>query len=548
MTCTNKGKGTPVTEEQAKEIVSAIAADLEERGVPEGLPTPEELTLAGAVCVIAYARISSVRNRTQSDGTKYAKGVSNQHVEMRVGATQHKVIIVKRYTDNDASASKDEHRPDYEAMLTDLHRGITAEGYPVHGVICVEEERIFKTPSQWDRFMEAFRSKPGRFFADEYGPIDLYSEAADYIGLIKVATFMGETRKKKARTTRWHKGQARRGIPHTGGRVFGYQPGEEPGTLEIVPEEAALIVAGVEACIAGKSWGSIAKLFQESGIATENGGPWQVQTIKQIVSSPRIAGLRLINGEVFKGEDGEPVIGNWPTMITVEQWKLVTERYFPRQRLPGGNSANPTAAPLARTYLLSGLLRCGKVKEDGRICNCVMQGRRDTKGRAGYVYSCRSKGQGGCGGTAVIGPWIESRVIDAAFVAIEDRPTIDVEVQWAKEDKYQEQITKRDTLRGNWAIGEVTDQQFYPLERLLNEHITLMEKERSAFLLEHAKPTDTLEDMRRKWSEPDSDGAYDLAQKRALIFGLMEAVLIFPVGKGNRKRPEDSYSIVFRQD
>jgi hypothetical protein len=139
-------------------------------------------------------------------------------------------------------------------------------------------------------------------------------------------------------------------------------------------------------------------------------------------------------------------------------------------------------------------------------------------------------------------------VIDAAFVAIEARPVTDVQVQWASEAKYQEQITKRDTLRGNWAIGEVTDQQFYPLERLLNEHIAVMEKERSAFLLEHAKPTDTLEDMRRKWDQPDCDGAYDLMQKRALLFGLMEAVLIYPVGKGNKRRPEDSYAIVFRQD
>jgi DNA invertase Pin-like site-specific DNA recombinase len=294
----------------ATDAESALLAkiDMEERGVPESLPSPRELAESEAHCVIAYSRISDLSGK-RNDSRRSTKGVTNQHTTNRNIARRESLVIIKRYTDNDLSASKDEFRPDFESMLTDLHRGFTAEGYPVHGVITVDEDRIFKTPTQWQRFVEAFRASPNRVFADDYGTQDLYSENAEIIGLLGVAIAMGENRKRRSRTRRWHEGQARRGIAHTGGRAFGYQPvNGSPGELELVSEEAAVIRKAVDACIEGKSWGSITKIFINSGIPTRGGGPWRIQTVKQIVGSPRNARLRLLGGEVFKGEDGEPVI------------------------------------------------------------------------------------------------------------------------------------------------------------------------------------------------------------------------------------------------
>jgi len=278
-------------DEDASAADGAVLAklDMEMRGLPENLPSPAELIESGAVCVVAYARISDLSGKRGT--SKKAKGVTNQHTTNHGTARRENLVIVRYYTDNDLSASKDAYRPDFEMMLTHLYKGTTPEGYPIHGVVAVDEDRIYKLPAQWQHFIEAFRAAPDRVFADDYGTQDLYSENSEIIGLLGVAIAMGENRKRRSRTRRWHEGQARRGIARTGGRVFGYESVEgKPGEIQVVPEEAAVIRKAVASCIAGQSWGTIAKIFQESGIPTAKGGQWRDQTVKQIVSNPRNAG------------------------------------------------------------------------------------------------------------------------------------------------------------------------------------------------------------------------------------------------------------------
>jgi DNA invertase Pin-like site-specific DNA recombinase len=527
------------------ESVLLAKIDMEERGVPDSLPSPRELAEAGTRCVIAYSRISDLSGK-RNDSRRNAKGVTNQHATNRNIARRESLVIIKRYTDNDLSASKDEFRPDFESMLTDLHRGSTAEGYPVHGVITVDEDRIFKTPTQWQRFVEAFRATPDRIFADDYGTQDLYSENAEIIGLLGVAIAMGENRKRRSRTRRWHEGQARRGIAHTGGKAFGYQPvSGSPGEIELVPEEAAVIRKAVAACIEGQSWGSVTKIFIDSGIPTEGGGPWRVQTVKQIVASPRNAGLRLLGGEVFKDEDGQPVIGHWDPIITPAEWEAVTARYMPRQRLPGGNTKD--ARPIrSRKYLLSGLLRCGNIV-DGRICNTVLRANKNSYGAAKYRYSCRPKADGGCAGCSVGGEWIDREISDLVLMALESRPVIDTErPPWEYEEDLTTAVAKRDEFELRWSKGLVPDERFYRLSPQLDEAVAALRKDKAEYEAAGVVPVESAAERRERWSKPVEEGGYDLRQKRAVVFAELTAVLIFPIGKGRKTRTPDSYRPVFK--
>lgn len=531
----------------ATDAESALLAkiDMEERGVPDSLPTPRELTQTGARCVIAYARISDL-SKQRADSRKNAKGVTNQHATNRNIARRDSLVIIKRYTDNDLSASKDEYRPDFESMLTDLHRGQTAEGYPVHGVIAVDEDRIFKTPTQWQRFVEAFRARPERVFADDYGTQDLYSENAEIIGLLGVAIAMGENRKRRARTRRWHEGQARRGIAHTGGRTFGYRPVDgEPGEIEVVPEEAAVIRKAVAACVEGKSWGTITQIFADSGLPTAKGGPWRAQTVKQIISSPRNAGLRMLGGELFKDEDGQPVVGQWEAIITVAEWEAVAARHRPRTRVATSSPKTGTENR-TRKHLLSGLLRCGNVV-DGRICNTILQAHVTKRGASQYRYTCRSKSDGGCSGVSVSGEWIDREISDLVLMALESKPVADANrAPWEYENDLVEAIKKRDEFELNWSKGIVSDDRFYRLSPQLDASVDELRKAKAEYEAAGVIPVESAAERRERWWKPVVDGGYDLRQKRAVLFAELTAVLIFPVGKGKQNRTPDSYRPVYK--
>jgi hypothetical protein len=71
---------------------------------------------------------------------------------------------------------------------------------------------------------------------------------------------------------------------------------------------------------------------------------WQTSAVRQILCSGRIAGLREHHGQVIG-----PAV--WPAIITPAERDCVLARIAAR-------SVTKTRAP--RTYLLSGLLRCGR--------------------------------------------------------------------------------------------------------------------------------------------------------------------------------------------
>ncbi|MEW2357349.1 recombinase family protein [Spirillospora sp. NPDC029432] len=509
-------------------------------------PDPSSGTPSSPLSLLAYARISDL---TGKRGTPAGvMGVDAQHAICDAIARGLGGAVAARYTDNDRPASRDEHRPGFEALLADLHRGRTSAGRPVDGVVTADDDRIYKTPAQWQRFLTAFRARPGRLFADERGAYDLYDDAAEEAGWHNTTITMGENRRRRDRTRRWHAAQAIRGAPHTGGRTFGYRPAPgRPGEIEVVPGEAAVIRAAVAACAEGRSWGAITALFQRSGLPTAGGGPWRTQTVKQIISSPRLAGLRILGGEIVTAPDGSMVFGRWEPIITVAEWEAVRSRHAPRDRLPGGRSRNPRPTP--RKYLLSGFLRCGR-EHEGRVCNGVMAGCATKQGLSAYRYACRPKSDGGCGGTAVSGEWMDQRIgaLVLATLALDgdrrrSRPEPCV---WERQAELDALMARRETLEARWHGGEVGDDFFFRNAAALEGLIDGLGTERRAWRTRQEALTDGVEARQRRWSlEPDA-GGYDLAQRRSLVALVLTTVLVFPVGKGTRRRGDDSYLPVLK--
>ncbi|GAA1838964.1 recombinase family protein [Actinomadura bangladeshensis] len=489
--------------------------------------------------LIAYARISDLSGKRRTLAA--ALGVEAQHAACEAMARDAGAVVIKQYTDNDRSAGRDEKRAGFEAMLADLHRGRIGDGEPVEGVITVDVDRIYKTPAQWERFVTAFRAAPGRAFLDWQGHRDLYASDAEETGWHDVSGIMGENSRRGDRTRRWHAAQARRGIAHTGGRVFGYRPVRgAPGVIEVVPAEAAVIREAVAACVEGLPLGSITQIFARSGIPTENGGPWRAQTVKQIISSPRLAGLRMLNGEVVTDDAGEPVPGCWEPIISPSEWETVRKRYSPRHRAPGGRSLDGKGRT-PRKYLLSGFLLCGR-EVDGQLCRCVMSGCAPKAGRSTYRYACRPKSDGGCGGSAVRGECMDQEVADLVLGMLTDaRPGTLQQDAWTRARELAAIQAKQEELHARRQRGDIDQTLFLRRSAVLEEILQDLLAEKEDWEAVEACFNDEASERLRRWRMRPETGGYSLRQRRALVAEALTSVLVFPAGRGRRRQRGEGY-------
>jgi hypothetical protein len=333
-------------------------------------------------------------------------------------------------------------------------------------------------------------------------------------------------------------------MAHTGGKPFGYRPVDgTPGLIEPVPEEAALIRRAVEACLTGASWGQVTEIFQASGLPTRRGGPWRIQTVKQIISSPRLAGLRLLDGDLVRDPAGQPILGRWQAIISPAEWEGVCLRYRPRDRLPGGNSRNPQPRP-ERKYLLTGTLRCGRDIQ-GEHCGTLLTACATNRGRSRYRYACRPRGDGGCAGSGVSGEWIDAEIGALVLdrLAVSPSPPCPL---WPGQVEMEATRVRLAGLEHRWQHGRVDDDTFYRNSEALNQILDRLQAARAAWAAEHTVRSDTPAERTARWTRSMAEGGYELAQRRAAISSVLESVLVYPVGRGTQSRGKDSYRAVFR--
>ncbi|WP_414056445.1 recombinase family protein [Prescottella equi] len=134
---------------------------------------------------------------------------------------------------------------------------------------------------------------------------------------------------------------AEQGRPHGGSnRPFGY----EEDRITIRESEATIIRQLVFRFLAGESFRSLCSWLDAEGVRTVRGGGWRTTSLKQMLTSARIAGLREHKGDIVADAVWEPI-------ITPEQRLQILGKLASRQ-------ASGRRTP--RRYVLSGMLKCGK--------------------------------------------------------------------------------------------------------------------------------------------------------------------------------------------
>ena len=327
---------------------------------------------AGAI----YARISS-------DVEGSGLGVARQVEDCRRLAEHLGWTVAEVYQDNDFSAYSGKKRPAYQRMLADLRDGSR------DGVLVYHVDRLTRRPIELEEFLSTLDEGKVRHVRFVVGDSDIMTGDGLMVVRMLAAVAANESANKSRRVLRKMDQLAEQGMPHGGRRVYGY----DQDKVTVREDEAAIIATLVSRFLAGESLRSLASWLDAQEVRTVAGGPWRTTTLRHMLRSGRIAGLREHRGQVVGPAVWEPIISESDRKRVIARMdaKAVSGRRVPRR------------------YVLSGLLQCG------RCGNRLYSSARVTSRR----YVCSSgPDHGGCGHLTVVAEPVEQLIADAVLMRL----------------------------------------------------------------------------------------------------------------------------------
>lgn len=456
-----------------------------------------------------FARAVAVYARISSDPTGQALGISRQLEDCRKLAADRGWIVAEEYIDNDVSAYSGKVRLSYERMLRDIQAGAR------DAVVVYNLDRLTRRPMELEHFVQLCEAAGVRQLATVTADVDLGNDDGLFMARIFAAFAAKESGRKSERLRRKARQTAEEGRPGGGkNRPFGY----EVDKITVNAVEADLIREMASRVLAGESTRSIVSWLQENEVQTSAGAEWRTSTIRQILLSPRIAGLRAHQGVVVG-----PAI--WEAIITPEQRQQLLN-HFAAKKVSGRR------AP--RRYLLSGMLRCGKCG------NKLFSSARQLERR----YVCMSgPDHGGCGGITVIAGPVEEWIAAAVLYRLDTTQMQDTLTGRRSEDQRQSELleqlsrdrAKMDELASMWADNEISRAEWKSARDPIEHRIVSTERQ-----LSQLTGTTALEgivghgsDLRDRWA------TLNLGRQAAIVAAVLDYATILPATSfGNQFNPD----------
>lgn len=345
-------------------------------------------------------RAAAIYARISQDREANLLGVTRQIDDCKADAARRGWSVAEVYVDGDASAYSGKHRPAYRRMLQDIRDG------RIDAVIVWHLDRLHRHPKELEEFFEVCGSAGVSQLASVSGDVDLSTGEGQFYARIQGAVARKESDDKSRRAKRKHLEIAQSGRWSGSARAFGYD-----AAGRIVPEEAAVIREMAARLLAGESLRTLVKDLHARQVPTLRGGLWCMQTLRNILKRPALAGLRTLRGEVVTRGVWEPIL---------------SEEESARVRALLADPSRRLTRP-ARTYLLKGFMFCG-------YCGVKLIS-RPNHGRRTYL--CGSgPGLTGCGRVYIVAEPLEEFIRDAVFYRL-DSPVLAEELK-PRDDGSQE--------------------------------------------------------------------------------------------------------------
>jgi hypothetical protein len=377
------------------------------------------------------------------------------------------------------------------------------------------------------------------------GKVDLSTTEGRRHARIMGAIAQGESEDIRDKVRRAMVQNAERGLVQGPARTYGLdgtrRRADRSREWRVVEHEAAVIREAAKRILAGEALLAVVRDLNAAGIPAPRGGQWAATSLRNLLTSPRIAGWR--EHKPGRGRnDGAPYGGGeftaeaeWPAILdrpTVERLRRVLADPS-RRRGPNG-----------RTYLLSGgLAKCGAVDEAGNVCGGNLAGQAGNRGRR--EYRCSVSG-GGCGRVHIGADDVEAFVVEEVRQAHAsgrfDEAVRDVESAVAEVAEahaaLDELREERDDYARDAAEGRISRREYLPIRDGIAARIAAaeaalarrQESEASALLV------GGLDEFDRAWTVDEAAG--DLSRMRARLSAALVSVTIAPAVRGRNRFDE----------
>ncbi|OOK79031.1 recombinase family protein [Mycobacterium kansasii] len=434
--------------------------------------------------------------RQSFDRTRDEAAIDRQRAECRALAERKGWTDLREYVDNDRSATNTKKpRPAYQQLLTDMAAG------HVQAVVAWDLDRLHRRPIELETFMP-LADRMNVKLATVSGEVDLSTAQGRLTARLKGSVAAHEGEHKAARQRAAAKQMAERGLPKWKS-AFGYTDDHQPH-----PVESELVRKGYETILGGGSLSGLAREWNAKGFYGRNGKPWTASTLGLFMRKPRNAGLRAHN-DVIVGP------GSWPPLVDESTWRATQALLDDPARKPGPKTV--------RKHFLTGVLRCGKCEDGGRIGG--YQGPRGQE-----RYRCWK-----CLGVAISKPETDDyiRGLVAARLAREDAKQLLIDQEAPDLDRLTSEANtlraRIDELAVAFADGDLTAGQVRTATQRLQAKLTAAESRMasaSAKLVFTDVPLGT-ERVHAAFARMDLD------RQRAIVNTVLTGT-VMPVGKRGR--------------
>lgn len=219
------------------------------------------------------------------------------------------------FKDNNRSAwQRRRKRPGWDALLKGMEEGAYRH------VIVYHADRLMRQPHDLERLLSIADDR-SIILHGQANRRDLSSAEDRFILRIEVAQACKSSDDTSRRVRDALADRKESGKPHTGRRQFGYAK----GGMKVVEEEARIVRDIFRMYLEGKTPAKIARHINEQGFRTSMGNVWQAGTVRHLLQSKRVAGILRVEGS-------RVVMGAWPAIIDMGQWREVQERRTTRSR------------------------------------------------------------------------------------------------------------------------------------------------------------------------------------------------------------------------